>query len=210
MTQVPPILQPPSPLTPEAQDQVRRAAALRRPVSSATRVALGSAVTMLLVAALSVPVLMLSFSATNLLVVLALIGLGIQEYRGYRSLKRLAPAAPRQLGINQVCLLGLIVFYCAMQMATASSGDIKAMVVSPEFRSALQQMPSGGGLNDLVAQADRWAPLAIYGFYSLVLLLGVLFQGGLAWYYFSRRKHLDRYLHAAPPPIRQLFTELEG
>ncbi len=91
-------------------------------------------------------------------------------------------------------------------MATVSSQQIKDMVVSPEFRSQLSGLPE---MNREVEGFDRWAPLALYGFYSLVIVLSVLFQGGMSLYYFTRRKRVAAFLQS-PEWARRLVLEQAG
>lgn len=75
-------------------------------------------------------------------------------------------------------------------------------LVSPELRSQLAQLP---GLEQDIA---HWAPIATYGFYSLVIALSIAAQGGLALYYFTRRPYLETLQRTTPPWVQRLFTEL--
>jgi hypothetical protein len=43
-----------------------------------------------------------------------------------------------------------------------------------------------------------------------VILLSAGFQGGLAVYYFTRKKHLEALQRSTPAWVQRLFAELEG
>ncbi len=51
------------------------------------------------------------------------------------------------------------------------------------------------------------APLVIYGFYGLVIVLSAAFQGGLAAYYFTRRRPLEAFNLQTPDWVRQVLAE---
>ena len=134
--------------------------------------------------------------------------IGVVEYKGYQRMRRADPNAARMLGTNQLALLGLIVLYCLAQMAAFSPEQARAAAISPEVRAQLANLPSMAKAID--SDIDRLAPLATYGFYGLVIVLSIAFQGGLARYYFTRRRHLEAFNAQTPPWIRRLFAETEG
>jgi hypothetical protein len=61
------------------------------------------------------------------------------------------------------------------------------------------------GIDQMV---ERWAPILVYGFYSLVIFFSAVFQGGMAAYYFTRRRHIESFNRKTPPWIRRLFVEI--
>jgi hypothetical protein len=130
---------------------------------------------------------------------------GFVERFGAGRMRQADPGAARLLGSNQLALLGLIVLYCLIQMITFSSERAKAEVISPETRSQLNGMPEI--TRSLDATIERWAPLANYGFYGLVIVLSAVFQGGMAVYYFARRRQLAEFHSQTPPWISRLFVE---
>jgi len=201
---------PPSPASPLDESQfalVQEAAQNYKPIKKATRTALGSAITTLVIGVSAVPLALIWPSFSGALITAGLCVIGVVEFMGYRKLRQADPAAARWLGTNQLAFLGLIAFYCLLQMLTFSSADAKAAALSPEFRAQLNAAP------DMTREIDniieQWAPLVTYGFYSLVLVLSVLFQGGLAWYYFTRRKFLEAFQRQTPPWVRRLMVECE-
>ena len=130
---------------------------------------------------------------------------GFVERFGAGRMRQADPGAARLLGTNQLALLGLIVLYCLIQMITFSSERAKAEVISPETRSQLSGMPEI--TRSLDATIERWAPPATYGFYGLVIVLSAIVQGGMAAYYFARKRQLAEFHNQTPPWICRLFVE---
>jgi len=204
---------PPSPVRPDPLDEsdyllIRQAAVRRRPLRRATRTALMSSVATLVIGISAIPFVLLWPSWQGGLVAAGLCVIGVVEYKGYQRMRRADPNAARMLGTNQLALLGLIVLYCLAQMAAFSPEQARAAAISPEVRAQLANLPSMAKAID--SDIDRLAPLATYGFYGLVIVLSIAFQGGLARYYFTRRRHLEAFNAQTPPWIRRLFAETEG
>ena len=175
-----------SPLS-EADDAVLRAASMgRRAVRRAAWVARSSAVTELGIAVLAVAFTICMFSWTNLLIAAALSVIGLVELAGYHRTRRGEPSAAVMLALNQLALLAVIVVYCSLQIAHPPK---------PEDLAELQQL----GLDP--ASVTRL-------FYGLVIALSVLFQGGMALYYFTRRRALERYRRDTPEWAQRLIREL--
>jgi hypothetical protein len=63
------------------------------------------------------------------------------------------------------------------------------------------------GMGRFVGRLDQLAPLLVYGFYGLVILLSAGCQGGMALYYFSRRKHIETFNAQTPEWVRRIFVE---
>ena len=195
---------------PESLDErgfllIRQAAARRRAIGKAARTAKTSGVVTLVIGISAVPMLALWPSWLAAVLAFGLCVIGAVELRGHRMMRQADPAAAGYLGRNQLVFLALIIFYCGVQMATFSPEQIKAAAVSPEFRAQLDAMPSFAQSID--AGIDRWAPLVAYGFFGLVIVVSVVFQGGLATYYFTRRRHLNAYITHTPPWVRRVFIE---
>jgi len=188
-------------------DLLRQAAAARGPVRRAARTARTSAITILAVGALGVPLLAVSPSWLGLLMVLGIAAVGVVEYVGARRMRRGEPTAAVFLARNQVAFMGLIVAYCLIRMLTFSPAQARVGLLSSELQSELSQLP--GFEQDIDRQLQSWAPLVTYGFYALVIVLSLAAQGGLALYYFTRRRHLEALEHDTPAWIRRLFRELD-
>jgi hypothetical protein len=185
---------------------VQEAAGLYRPIKRAARTALGSAIVTLVIGATAAPLLLVWPSLAGAFITVGLGVIGVVEFLGSRKMRQADPAAARQLALNQVAFLGLIVLYCVAQMLSFSAEDWRAAAMSPEFREQLQQaMPEMARSID--RDIEQWAPLATYGFYSLVIVLSIFFQGGMALYYYTRLKHLEAFHSRTPPWVRRLLLE---
>ena len=204
--ELPPIA--PAPLEETDFALIREAAVRRRAIKKAARTAKGSAVVTLVIAISAAMFVLLSPSWLAAAVAGGLCVIGVMEYRGYRLMRQADPAAPKALGNNQLAFGALIVLYCTFQMFGFSPEKAKADALSPEVRSQLSALP--GMAKSIDATIEQWAPLVVYGFYGLVIFVSLLSQGGLAIYYFTRKRPLDTYLTQTPPWVRQVFIEAEA
>ncbi len=195
------------PLSPEHHRLLRQAAAARRPIRRAARVARSSAITILAIGTLGVPFLIFWPSWLGLLVVVGIATVGIVEYVGARRMRRGEPTAAAFLGRNQLAFMGLIAAYCILQMLTFSPEQARAALDSSDLQEVFSLVPEMR--QDVEQQVQQWVPVATYGFYSLVILLSLGFQGSLALYYFTRRRHLEAVHQSTPEWIRRLFRELD-
>lgn len=184
---------------------IRQAAIRRRAAHGAARTALASSVVTLFIGISAVPLVFLWPSWEGALMAAGLCIIGAVEYQGCRRMRQADPVAAKILGRNQLTLLGLIILYCLVQMLTFSPEHAKAAAISPEVRSQLAALPSMEKAID--SEIERLAPLATYGFYGLVIALSVVFQGGLALYYYTRRRHLHAFHTQTPSWVRRLFVE---
>jgi len=184
---------------------VREAAGRRRKVNRAARVARSSAITTLAIGLAALPFVVVSPSLSGLVVVAGVIAVGVREWLGYGKMRRAEAGAAGHLGWNQVALAGVILFYCLLEMASFSAEGVKSAALSPEVRAQLASMP--GMAHQIDALIETWAPYAVYGFYSLLIVVSVLAQGAMAFYYFSRRKHVDAFNRNTPEWIRRMFVE---
>lgn len=181
---------------------IRQAVANRRAVRSASRTALGSAISILVIGIGAVPFVLLSLSWLGCLMATAITAIGVVEYVGYQRLRRAEPGAAKFLGWNQIVFLGLIIAYCILQMATFSTTQMKSSMLSPETRSALAELPG------MEKSIDAMAPMFMYGMYSLIIVVSLAMQGGLALYYFTRRRRIEQFNRTTPAWIRRLFVEM--
>jgi len=185
---------------------VREAAGRRRKVNRAARVARSSAITTLAIGLAAMPFVLVSPSLSGLVVVAGVIAVGVREWLGYGKMRRAEAGAAGHLGWNQVALAGVITFYCLLEMASFSAEGVKSAALSPEVRAQLTSMPDMARQID--ALIETWAPYAVYGFYSLLIVVSVLAQGAMAFYYFTRRKHVESFNRNTPEWIRRMFVEV--
>lgn len=76
-------------------------------------------------------------------------------------------------------------------LATSLSGE-------GPFAAELRAKPELAAAIDNVEQFDQIYRLIMAAVYGMVIVLSVLFQGLNAFYYFSRRKHVEAYLQQTP------------
>lgn len=180
------------PLTPEHHAQVADARQRRKKIDRAIKVASFNAWGFAIFAGFSL--LFAFFSVTSLIAGLALGGLAYNEFRGRRQLQQLDTQGPQTLGINQLICCVLIALYCGVKLYAAMTGPgayAQSIEETPELASMLEPME---GLLQTATLAT----------YALILIVGVAAQGLTAWYYFSRKKHLDDYRQETPAWVIEL------
>ncbi len=149
-------------------------------------------------AALSAPFALFSVEGFALTAGMAFVA--YNEFRGRRRLLQFDEKAPSFLGWNQVGFLALLVGYCLWMMITGLFGPSQIAAelnAKPELREIL-------GSAEEIEGVYR---LAVLGFYTLVIALCAVFQGGNAIYYFTRRKHVKAYVQSTPAWVRQVQSE---
>lgn len=180
---------------------LRQAVVRRRPVRRAAWVAFTSAWTILVIAVLAWPVVMLMPSPVGLVVVAGITLVGVMEYIGSGRMWRMERSAPAFLARNQLTFVLLIVAYCVYRMVTFSP---QALYSSPETREMLAQVAG-----DLQEAVEAVVPFFYYAIYGLIAFLIVVCQGGLACYYITRRQYIDRFERETPAWVKQLMAEVE-
>jgi len=199
---------PPAPLDESHFLIVRRAAGRRRPVRSAARTAAWDAGITLTIGLLGLLLSLAWWSWLGVLITAAICAIGVVGLVGRRAMSAANPSAARILGLNQIAFMSLIVLYCVIQMLTFSARQETGTLLSGEVMSQLRDF--AGMDPTMLAEMDRAVALLVYGFYSLVILVSICGQGGLALYYFTRRRHLEAFRRETPEWVRRLFVELGG
>lgn len=127
--------------------------------------------------------------AAALAVGLALAVVAYVSFMGVAGLRQLDPLAARSLAFNQIFLAGVLLAYAGYSLGRLHRDPgllVSALVSSPEVAQQL-------GID--VAKLVRLVGWAVYG---TVAAVAVSVQGGAAVYYFTRRKHVDRYVRQTP------------
>ena len=126
------------------------------------------------------------------------------ELRGHDRLRRRDPAGVALLARAELLLLTVIAAYCTHRLLRFDAGALRTQFI-PELQRSLRAAgfeltdllrQQGLTLDDLVLLIRRFSTLL----YSGVLLLSVLYQGGLAWWY-HRRAALVAEAFATPPRL---------
>ncbi len=189
-----PVVSAPAALSDEQVQAVRDAKAGRKKIDVAVGVATFNIWSLGLFAALSGLIMLFSFSLLSLMITA---GLGLTAYheaKGRKMLRELNPRGARHLGYNQLSLGGLIVAYCAWSMVTALFGP-------SAYAEVIQQNPELGQVLGDSDQLFRTVAALVYG---MAILLTVPYQVLVAWFYFSRAKHVTRYVAQTPTWVTQV------
>ena len=175
-------------LSPQHLAQLDQARGRRKKIDRALWTAGFSAWSLAVFAVLSLPFVLLALDWQGGLVVAGLMFIACREFTGRHKLKQLQASAARHLGCNQLLLCGLIALYAGWQIVntlTGPSSYTQAIAATPELASTLEPLE----------ELKAFVTLAMY---SAVLVIGLLTQGSLALYYFTRKKHIRSYLDETP------------
>lgn len=133
-------------------------------------------------------------SATSVLLGLGMLVVAFVEFRGADRLRKLDPTAPKMVGINQLCLAGLLIAYSAWQLYLAYT-------TPSSFATAAG---SDAQLEHMMLPLDELARTLTSAVYVLLILIAIFIQGGTALYYFTRQRHLDAHLRRTPKWVADL------
>lgn len=196
-----------SPLSESHFSQIRQALAARQGARKTYRVAHSSAVITLVIGVLAVVSSVASWSLFNLTVFLAVCAVGAVEYHGAKRVRRSDASATWLLGFNQLAFLAVIIVYCIVQMATFSVNESSLLGISPEARDLISQSPNLSRTSENLTR--NLEPLVRYGFYGLVILVSIGFQGGMSLYYFTRGKSIAAANQTTAAWISRLLTLMD-
>ncbi|MGQ0627645.1 MAG: hypothetical protein ACT4PL_06035 [Phycisphaerales bacterium] len=187
-----------APLSALHVDQLRRARMRLARVRRGVRVARFSGWTMCVLGGLAIltssfgllAMLEGSYAALpGFLVGVAITTCGVLELRGGTALRRLHPAAPGRLALNQLWIALALVGYSAAQL-----------ILTHNAPSSLASLPSQGDPSiDAILQDFRELETWIrVGLYATVATVAVLFSICTALFYIRRRAHLAAYRAETP------------
>jgi hypothetical protein len=137
------------------------------------------------------------FDVASLLLAVPLAVIAFVELNGGQRVARYERSGLVQLAYNQVALVALVAVYALIQIFSALDSasplaDIMAQSGVPAEELGFSFMSTE--LGDL----DEMYRSAVTAFYGVVIAATALVQGGCALYYYSRLKHLDRFLADTP------------
>ncbi|MGE5612144.1 MAG: hypothetical protein ACM359_23050 [Bacillota bacterium] len=194
MVITPPAL-PGSPVGLLSQEQLQQLAVAQlasRKIRRAVAVATFDGWTLAIFAALSFVCGLSSISG-----ILMGIGMGVVawiELCGARQLRRLNAQAAKRLGFNQIALALLLILYAIGSLWSEWRGEGVMAALSAADPAAAGLLKPMEGLAHLLA-------MTVYG--SLIGV-AIVVQGGTAWFYFTRIKHIQGYLEQTPAWIIQM------
>jgi hypothetical protein len=199
VTEVPPPIPVFLPTPAEVQQQLTAARQAAKKIRRAAAVATTDAWTIAIFAALSL-VCGLSGDISGVLLGLAMGVVAYVEFTSASRLRRLDPSAIRRLGYNQFALAGVLIVYALWSLYAAASGG--------GLLAGLNVSEVGLGVNS--QQVADLGPLLNDAMYGTLIVVAIFGQGSTAWYYFSRGKHLRRYVAETPPWIIEMQRAGEG
>lgn len=173
--------------TAEQVRQIEQAKKQRRKIDSACVVAGFNGWTAGVLAALSAPFVLLSHGAGVAALVLGAVA--YVEFRGRRMLREMDLRGPKVLACNQVVLGVIVILYALWMLIAALTGE-------GQYAQAIAQEPALASTLAPIGDLMRFVEIATY---SLLIIGTVAFQGGMAWYYLSRGKHMRNFLDNTPP-----------
>lgn len=156
--------------------KVRRAAAVAN--FNGWAVAIGAGITLLC-----------GLTSLSSLILAGALGLAAaMEFRGRAMLRRLDSGAPRHLAINQIFLGAAIALYCAWTISLALRGQGSLALASA----------GDPAVDEMLAPFQSMIMSATVIAYGSAIALTLFIQGAAAWYYLSRRRHVEAFKAQTP------------
>ena len=184
----------PAGLSDEQVQAVRDAKAGRKKIDVAIHVASFNGWSLAIFAGLSGLICLFSPGLVSVLITLGLACTAYHEFKGRAMLRELNPKGAMHLGYNQLAWGGLVVAYCAWSM-------VYALVGPSAYEQVIERNPE---LADILGSSEQMVRGIAVMVYGLAILLTVPYQGLVAWFYFSRAKHVNRYVENTPEWITQV------
>ncbi len=136
-------------------------------------------------------------SAAAIAVTLGLCIVAHNEFRGRKLLLNFDPAGATLLGWNQVGLLAIVVVYCLWKLSGSSAEAAGALAQQLNGETEQELLRMVGDLQGLYQTVSL-------GLYGGAIVLSVLFQGGNAIYYFTRRRCVEDFIAETPQWVREV------
>jgi hypothetical protein len=186
-----------SPLTPEHLAQMALAQQLYRPIARARRYSMFEGWTLVIFGLISwVSLFCGGLSGAAAFISLALCVTGTLEIGYSKRLKNADPDSPRLLAINQLALTLSLVIYGAWQIIALHYHPLSLAKSDP----ALSQL---GDTSDWDSMSNNIFSLVYYA----LIAIAILWEGPTAYYFYSRKKPLARYLAEVPDWARTLAQQ---
>jgi len=169
---------------------------LHRPLARAAALARGNGGTLVVFGGLSALFGLLGPDPLSLIVGAIVVTVGLLERRGGRQLRQADPGAPRRLAANELALLAAISTYAILSLTLLRPSGAELVAATGGNVAGLDVQELLDSLTNVV--------------YATVLVVTVLYQGGLARYYLARRAPLALYRESVPPWAREIVEGLAG
>ncbi len=185
------------PLSEQHYREMREAKVRRKKIDVAIGVATFNGWSLGIFAGLSALILPFSISLLGVLITVGLAWVAYTEFQGRTMLRQLNPDAAKKLAYNQIALAGVIVGYCLWNIIDTVAGP-GAYAEVIERNPELEQMLGGTG------EVIQMLTVVVY---SVVIVLTIPYQALIAWYYYSRAKHIRQYVSQTPRWVTNLQKE---
>lgn len=186
--------EPGGPLDEQHYEQLRNAKSRRVKIDRAIGVASFNGWSIGVFAALSALFLLLSFDLLGLLITLGLGAVAYHEFKGRRMLRALNVSGPRLLGFNQIGFGVVVVAYCAWTLIAELAGP-------GAYAQTIEEHPE---LAEILGSTEGLYRMVVVLVYGTAIALTIPYQALMAWYYFSRSKHMETYISQTPGWVTDL------
>jgi hypothetical protein len=137
------------------------------------------------------------FDVSSLLLAFPLGIIAFVELNGGQRVARYERNALVQLAYNQVALVALVTVYALVQIFGVLDSASPLNDIMAESGVPTEELDFSLGSSEF-GDFDEMYRSAVTAFYGVVIAATALVQGGCAIYYYSRLKHLDRFLADTP------------
>ena len=182
-------------MSPEDRVWLLRAAELYRPLARAANLGLGNGMGYAVFGGLSLAFALTGWDVIGLMLGAVLLGAGLYERAQCRRLLQADTAAPLRLACGELVLLGAIALY-----------GVGGLTVLPGPSELLRQQL--GGIQGLGIDVQKIANSVSTIWYATVIAISLLYQGGMALYFRSRRSDVRRYLEEVPVWAREVVESM--
>lgn len=198
---------PTSPLRDQEDLWFVQAAALYKPLSKCVGTARTSGMFLIVGGILTVLAGALSVDVVSVVVGVVVTVLGTMERSAGKDLAQAKRSAPLRLAFNQVMVLVLVVVSSWMWVQSVENPKAAQAQERAVSEAELEQMPAAmqSTVRKLVELQNNPRDMAFMMF-TVVVALSVLFQGGMAVYYFTRRRKVREFHDELPPWVSEIVT----
>jgi hypothetical protein len=183
-------------LTVAQYEAISRANHLYKPIRRAMGIASFNAYGAAFMAILAIP--FAPFSITAAIAMFVLAAVACIETRGRLLLQRLNPAATKWLGWNQAFFLAMIALYCAFAIVQAMLNPVDLTQTQ-----GFNQLPQN--VQDMITEFNDLYAVLVFAIYGVIAGLSALYLGLICLYYFTRRKHILRFIEESPAWVVALY-----
>lgn len=131
------------------------------------------------------------FDPSSLIIGIGLALIAWNEFKGAGQLKQLKSGAPRRLMLNQIALGVMIILY--------SIWSIHHTLTAPSAYAAYN-----GQVGEMLEPVENLGKLIACCVYFSLMFFALFVQGGTAWFFASRKRHIRNYLAQTPQWILQI------